>query len=168
MLSDNQDDVEYQRAHRITMSVLKDRVCIDEVWANTNYTGCPLIASEYRILSEKMNDAFLQFQESKIKLEECYTKNREKKIPSEEDYNASRLLGLERDRAGEIYEKYTRKHARETAKKEGKLCEYEKELDGELEKEWQDWQDYCFEQDWRWDHCLKHDLRWNYCFEQDW
>jgi hypothetical protein len=127
--------------YRFAMSVLMDRISIDECWKMTNKNGCPLLKSELRILREKMHESYLQFQASKENLEACYVENR-KKHPDDIDYNASEVLRCKKDQLGHIYEKYSSKYDRECAKREGRLSEYEDELKAELE---QDWDNYNFE-----------------------
>lgn len=46
---------------------------------------------------------------------------------------------MERDRLGSIYDKYYDKHARELARKEGRLDEYDWERQQESEREWDDY-----------------------------
>ena len=123
-----------RKIYQKSMHILTDRVCIDETYEYMVGTGKPLLASELRILAEKMDDAFAQYEASKAKLEARYVENR-KKHPNDIDYALSEYLRMEKDELAHIYEKYARKHDREFARKEGKLDEYEDELD-------QEWDDY--------------------------
>ena len=122
--------------YRKSMSLLTDRVSIDETYENI--VGKPLIASEMRILEEKMNDAFTQYENSKAKLEAHYVESR-KKHPDDIDYEFSESLRMEREHLGFIYDKYADKHARELARKEGRLDEYEAERQQESEQDWDDY-----------------------------
>ena len=103
-----------------------------------NMFAKPLLTSEMRILEEKMNDAFTQYENSKAKLEAHYVESR-KKHPDDIDYEFSESLRMERDRLGFIYDKYYDKHSRELARKEGRLEEYEAERQQESEREWDDY-----------------------------
>jgi len=132
------NDVQARKNYRFAMSVLVDRISIDECWKMTNENGSPLLKSELRILSEKMHEAYLHFQASKANLEARYIENREKH-PDDVDYNASEVLRCEKDQLGHIYEKYVSKYDRECAKREGRLSEYEDVLNAELEREWDDY-----------------------------
>lgn len=135
ILVDDGDEKQHAK-YRKSMSLLTDRVSIDETYENI--VGKPLIASEMRILEEKMNDAFTQYENSKAKLEAHYVESR-KKHPDDIDYEFSESLRMERDRLGSIYDKYYDKHARELARKEGRLEEYEAERQQESEQEWDDY-----------------------------
>ena len=146
------DDDEHEKQHaryRKSMSLLTGRVGLtnsmsmwdllfrrDETYENI--VGKPLIASEMRILEEKMNDAFTQYENSKAKLEAHYVESR-KKHPDDIDYEFSESLRMERDRLEFIYDKYYDKHARELARKEGRLEEYDWERQQESEREWDDY-----------------------------
>jgi len=130
-------DAENQHArYRKSMFLLSDRVGLNEMYENM--VGKPLLASEMRILEEKMNDAFTQYENSKAKLEahyvECY-----KKHPDDVDHKLSEYLRMERNRFESIYDKYYDKHSRELARKEGRLEEYDWERHQESAQEWDDY-----------------------------
>ena len=129
------DDVEKKQhaIYRRSMSLLTDRV--DSATINLRK---PLLASEMKILEEKMNDAFTQYKNSKINLEAHYVESR-KKHPDEIDYEFSESLRMERNRLESIYNEYADKHARELARKEGRLEEFDWERRQESEQEWDDY-----------------------------
>jgi RNase adaptor protein for sRNA GlmZ degradation len=135
------------------MSLLTDRVGSSTISGETtsmwdllfrrvetyeNMVAKPLLASEMRILKEKMNDAFTQYENSKAKLEAHYVESR-KKHPDDIDYEFSESLRMERQHLGSIYDKYANKHAEELARKEGRLEEYCWERQQEIEQEWDDY-----------------------------
>ena len=128
------DEKQHAR-YRKSMSLLTDRVGLSTISWSKNRIGKPLLISEMRILEEKMYDAFTQYENSKAKLQAHYVESR-KKHPDDIDYDFSEFLQMERDHLGYIYEKYADKHARELAKKEGILDEYEAERQHESEREW--------------------------------
>jgi RNase adaptor protein for sRNA GlmZ degradation len=132
--NDNQACANY----RFAMSVLLDRVSINECWERTNKNGRPLLKSELRILKEKTDEAYFRFQASNAKLETRYVENR-KKHPDDIDYDASEFLRYEKVQLGHIYEKYASKYDRECAKRELRLPEYEDKLEQEAEREWDEY-----------------------------
>jgi len=129
------DDVDKKlhAIYRRCMSLL-----IDRVGSSTINLRKPLLASEMRILEEKMNDAFTQYKNSKINLEAHYVESR-KKHPDEIDYEFSESLQMERNRLESIYNKYAEKHSREVARKEDRLDEYDWERRQEMDQEWDDY-----------------------------
>lgn len=137
MSEDTFSDVEKKQhaIYRRSMSLLTDRV--DSSTSRWDFMK-PLLASEMRILEEKMNDAFTQYKNSKIKLEAHYVESR-KKHPDEIDYEFSESLRMERNRLESIYYEYADKHARELARKEGRLEEFDWERRQESEQEWDDY-----------------------------
>jgi hypothetical protein len=147
------DDEKQHARYRKSMSILTDRVGSSTISGETtsmwdllfrrdekykNMVVKPLLASEMRILEEKMNDAFTQYENSKAKLEARYVESR-KKHPDDIDYEFSESLRMERDRLKFIYHKYADKHAEELARKEGRLEEYYWERQEEIEQEWDDY-----------------------------
>jgi hypothetical protein len=131
LLSDEKQHAIYRR----TMFLLTDRV--DSSTSRWDIIK-PLLASEMRILEEKMNDAFTQYKNAKMNLEAHYVESR-KKHPDEVDYEFSESLRLERNRLESIYNKYADKHARELARKEDRLEEYDWERQQEMDQEWDDY-----------------------------
>ena len=146
----NIDDEKQHKRYRKLMSLLTERVGLPgettSMWdllfrRNETYGNMvvkPLLASEMRILEEKMNDAFTQYENSKAKLEAHYVESR-KKHPDDIDYDFSESLRMERERLKSIYHKYADKYAEEVARKEGRLEEYYLERQQEIEQEWDDY-----------------------------